>query len=225
MSQLLRKGIGDSALTEIFSAHKQFADGWLKNKDKAAKQVADNLTSVLTIPSERDRVSDQELAVLMSIRSRYGAPAPILRLGTIVLENKRKKTQYLLCVQPVCDSVRIDKNRAFPFLPLIDASNGGPCDFLIKEGEKKLRFRLQTKPFEAKMVMFKPDKRAREIIARTRSTGGQFFTPVSKGSTYQWIADLRPDHAQRVANDYAYKISRVGLTESEWLRRISKRKD
>ncbi len=225
MSQLLRKGIGDSALTEIFSAHKQFADGWLKNKDKAAKQVADNLTSVLTIPSERDRVSDQELAVLMTIRSRYGAPAPILRLGTIVLENKRKKTQYLRCVQPVCDSVRIDKNRAFPFLPLIDASNGGPCDFLIKEGEKKLRFRLQTKPFEAKMVMFKPDKREREIIARTRSTGGQFFTPVSKGSTYQWIADLRPDHAQRVANDYAYKISRVGLTESEWLRRISKRKD
>jgi hypothetical protein len=225
MSQLLRRGIGDAALTEMFSGHKGFASAWLKSKEKAAKHVVENLTKALTLPAERDAVSDQTLAMLMSIRSRYGSPPPFLRLGTIVLENKRKKTQYLLCVQPVCDSVRIDKNRAFPFLPLVDASNGGACDFLVREGEKTLRFKLQTKPFEARMVTFKPDKRERGIIARTRSTGGQFFTAASRGSTYQWIADLRPDHAQRVANDYAYKISRVGLTESEWLRRISARKD
>lgn len=222
MAFLLRRGVGDAAITDIFAAHKKFAAGMLHDPKKAAKQVWTNLTERLTLPSELPNVSDQDLAMLMSIRSRYTTPQPVLRLGSIVLERTGKHSEFLLCVQPLCDSVRIDKERSFPFLPLKKVQAGAACDFLIKDNGQTLRFSLRSKPFEARMVMFTPRKEHREIVARTAKTG-RFFKAASGQSTYRWIADLKPDHAQRVANDYAYKISRVGLTESEWLRKQSQR--
>lgn len=226
MTYLLKHGVGTAAISGIFTAHKKFADGMLQNNqpEKAAKRVARVLTEHLTLPAERTSVSDQNLATLMSIRSRYNSPPPILRLGTIVLETKGKHSQFFLCVQPLCDSVRIDKERAFPFLPLKSVAEGAECDFILLDLGKNLRFALQSKPFEVKMITFKPAHRDREIIARVAKTG-RFFKATGRGSTYRWVADLKPDHAQRVANDYAYKISRVGLTESEWLRRTSMRKE
>jgi hypothetical protein len=221
MTYLLKHGVGEAAVADVFASHKKFALGMLQNKDNAAKHLAKGLTERLTLEGERPTDSDQSLAMLMSIRSRYGSPPPILRLGTIVLETKGKHTRFLLCVQPVCDSVRIEKERAFPFLPLRIVGGGySDCEFLIKDQSKVLRFALQTKPFEAKMITFKPSGRDREIVARNAKTG-RFFKATSRRTTYRWIADLKPDHAQRVANDYAYKISRVGLNESEWLRKIS----
>lgn len=39
---------------------------------------------------------------------------------------------------------------------------------------------------------------------------------------FKWISELKNDHAQRISNDFAAKLSRVGLDESEWLRRWAK---
>jgi Response receiver domain len=224
MAYLLKHGVGKVAVDGVFASHSKFALGMLRDKKDAAGQLLKNLTERLTLESERATVSDQNLAMLMSIRSRYVSPPPILRLGTIVLETKGKHSRFLLCVQPVCDSVRIEKERAFPFLPLRSVSGYPECEFLIKEQSKVLKFALQTKPFEAKMITFKPSGRDREIVARNAKTG-RFFKATGRGTTYRWVADLKPDHAQRVANDYAYKISRVGLNESEWLRKISNPKN
>ena len=35
---------------------------------------------------------------------------------------------------------------------------------------------------------------------------------------YEWIAELKTEHAQRAAEEFGREFSRVGLTESEWLR-------
>ena len=35
---------------------------------------------------------------------------------------------------------------------------------------------------------------------------------------YEWIAELKTEHAQRAAEQFGRELSRVGLTESEWLR-------
>jgi len=224
MKFLLKRGVSQVAVEEIFKSHKKFADGLLRSPKNAARQVVSTLTERLTLPAERSIVSNQDLAMLMSIRSRYSTPPPVLRLGSIVLETRGKNSEFLLCVQPLCDSVRINKERSFPFLPLKKVSESAACDFLIKDRGGILRFALRSKPFEARMVTFKPAKTEREIVARTAKTG-RFFKASSGQSTYRWIADLKSDHAQRVANDYAYEISRVGLTESEWLRKISQRND
>ncbi|MEI9813047.1 MAG: hypothetical protein WDO18_10440 [Acidobacteriota bacterium] len=86
----------------------------LKSKGKAAKEIRDGLTKLLSLESQDIVDYDRELAILMSIRSRYRSPRPRLTLGTIVQETSRNQKQYLLCLQPRCDSVRIkDDVRTF----------------------------------------------------------------------------------------------------------------
>ena len=40
-----------------------------------------------------------------------------------------------------------------------------------------------------------------------------------QGFKYKWIFDLMESHAQKIVNEYAANLSRVGIDESEWLRR------
>ena len=47
-----------------------------------------------------------------------------------------------------------------------------------------------------------------------------FKTAGNVNDEVRWIADLKTDFAHRVANMFAAEVSRVGLTESEWLRRM-----
>ena len=51
-------------------------------------------------------------------------------------------------------------------------------------------------------------------------TDGVFEFP-SKEGTVQWVGELKPLHAQRIAAHLGSEASRVGLVESEWLRLIS----
>jgi hypothetical protein len=183
--------------------------------DKAAHELKKTLTKQLTLPSENAELLDQRLAMLMSVQTRYSTPPPALHLGTIVVERKSGESRYLLCMQPVCDSVRLSGVRAFPFLPLTTVGDDRDCDFIIPDKEKNVRLALSNRPFEVKMINFAPAGRDREIMARMAKTGRFFKASNAGGATYRWVVDLKPDHAQRVANDYAHKISRVGLTESE----------
>ena len=219
LAYLLEYGTSEGALEELFRDHPKFGNGLLKNKKKASEVVRDQLTKLVTLERDRDKVKDHELAVLMSVRSRYAAPAPRLALGSIVVETRRKRLQYLLCVQPRCDSVRLESERPFPFLPMKQVADDQKCDFIIEEKGKTIRLRLNDKPFEARMIRFAPARpNDKQVLARGVKSG-RFFKASGTTSKYRWVADLKPEHAQRVANEYAYELSRVGLTESEWLRR------
>ena len=60
----------------------------------------------------------RKLGSLMSQRARYDNSQRALHLGVIVRELANEK-RYLLCLQPVCDSVRMgDESRAFIFCVL-----------------------------------------------------------------------------------------------------------
>jgi len=215
---LLEHGVTGESLDILFRDHSKFSLGVLKSKKKAADIVRDQLTDLLTLERDRATVKDHELAVLMSVRSRYALPPPRLTLGSIVLETRSgQKAQYLLCIQPRCDSVRLEEERAFPFLPMKPVGDDRPCDFILSEDGKMIRLRLNDKPSEVRMVRFAPS-REKQVVAR-RSRKGCYFKALGTASKYRWVADLKTEHAQRVANAHAYQLSRVGLTESEWLRR------
>jgi hypothetical protein len=219
MSYLLNHGIGNDALTSISEKHKKFFDQMLRSKNKAVQEVKKKLTSILLGSEGLSPEADQNLAMLMSIRSRYSTPPPILLLGTIVQETKGKSSQYLLCIQPVCDSIRLKSESPFPFLPLKQSKDGDHCDFIVADRSSAVRLALKDRPAEVRMVVFKPSGKGREIVARKSHTGRFFKASGKTTTTYRWVADLKPEHAQRVANNFAYKLSRVGLTESEWVRR------
>jgi hypothetical protein len=70
------------------------------------------------------------------------------------------------------------------------------------------------------MLVFEPTDGGKVIAT---NNGTDFvFTAASSGTSYRWIAELKPAHAQRVANLFASTFSRVGLDESEWGRLGSK---
>ena len=37
----------------------------------------------------------------------------------------------------------------------------------------------------------------------------------------EWVAQLKPAHAQRIAHDIGQSFSRVGVVEAEWLRLLT----
>ena len=219
LSYLLQHGLGEQSLEVLFKDHSKFSNGVLKNKNrkKATEAVRDQLTGLMTLAGDHEKVKDHELAVLMSVRSRYSSPAPHLTLGSIVLETRGGQTQYLLCVQPRCDSVRLEGARTFPFLPMRAVADNEKCEFIVEESGQTTRLRLTDKPSEVRMIAFAPTGE-KQVLAR-RVKNGRFFKALGTTSKYRWIADLKSDQAQRVANEYAHKLSRVGLTESEWLRK------
>jgi len=216
MTYLLGHGVGHDS--EIFARHPGFSKQLLRSNGKAVEELKKRLTQILSPDSQDAERLDQDLAILMSVRSRYSSPPPVLRLGTIVQEIKGSSSRYLFCMQPVCDSVRLKVERAFPFLPLKSVVNQTSCDFVISDQLNRIRLALNYRPFEVSMVTFKPSGKHREIVAKRSRTGRFFKASGSNAGKYRWVADLKPEHAQDVANRFAQKVSRVGLTVSEWAR-------
>ena len=157
----------------------------------------------------------------MSIRSRYGTPPPRLTLGTIVHDASRGI--YLLCAQPKCDSVRLTGERQFPFLPLRAADAG--YDHVLIHGAEIITLQLADEPYQIEMIGFQPwTANDREVLAKANGDH-LFFKSGAREDNFEWIAELRPEHGQRIANALAGKISRVGLNESEWLRLNAKKEE
>ena len=216
INELLKRPVLDVAGD---AAHANFLQRFLKSKNKARGEVADRLTEILS--GEAGHRANQEFAILMSVRSRYGTPPPRLALGTVVHDLSRGV--YLLCVQPRCDSVRLTAERQFPFLPLSAVAAG--YDHVLNHGAAIITLQLVDEPYRIEMISFQPwTETDQEVLGK--GNGDQlFFKSGARETNFQWIAELRSEHAQRIANMLAGKISRVGLNESEWLRLNAKKED
>ncbi|HVT16140.1 MAG TPA: response regulator receiver domain [Thermoanaerobaculia bacterium] len=162
--------------------------------------------------------SNETLAALMSLRTRYEHPPPRLELGTILMCGRGKSRTYWLCVQPRCDSVRLKGNTAFPLLPLRLVGDTQKFDVLLP-GDRKgyRRFRLSKKPAHIDMAIFPVHPSDNDAVVAERYGKGFAFRS-RKRRRYVWVAELQPEYAQRIAQQVANEFSRVGLTESEWLR-------
>jgi hypothetical protein len=155
-------------------------------------------------------------ALRMATRTLYKRPARILQLGTVVLFDEA----FLVCVQPRCDSIRIDPEepRSFPFLPFLVVDEGETEHGYVVEHPDKdrlVRLRLRSKPSAIRTFTFASDE-SRRVQAREIRGSWNFYTTGNR--RFRWVADLKPDFSQRVAVDLAAELARVGLNESELVR-------
>lgn len=162
-------------------------------------------------------LANEEFAMLLSLQSHYRPRTPILTLGTL-LRSGVESPAYWICVQPVCDSVRLSEMTAFPLLPLIVATAGESFHVVVRASNAILRLRLKSKPLNLRMEQFNPIDTARGAAAATRDDQGWFFQ-AGDGARYDWLEELKPQHALWIVNKLAGQLGRVGLVESEWLRR------
>lgn len=143
---------------------------------------------------------------------------PILSLGSVIKSSK--SSQYYICIQQKCDSVRIEHSipRKFLFLPLKESISHN-FNFISQDGTK---LQLESKSYSIRTLKFKSNKDG--VVVPIKQKDKFFFEQIYNNRSdekFQWILDLKDLHSQRIVADYAATISRVGLDESDWLRRAS----
>jgi hypothetical protein len=71
------------------------------------------------------------------------------------------------------------------------------------------------------MFEFEPNSPAKTVLATDENDAYWFHTAGNNGVRFRWVAQMKFPQAQRIAQHLASEAARVGLTESEWLRRNS----
>lgn len=179
-----------------------------KQKHKLESPDAD-LSVLFEVDSQDIEESNRKFAILTHHKNVFLPlnSSPILSLGTIVLD---EHGSYFVCIQQRCDSVRIDGDRRFLFLPL---ESGGKNPLLVKDG---LKLCPSKESFALKTIKFCPKQGDTTIVA-DKDERGHYFTSIH-GERFDWVVELKDLHAQRISHIYTSQLSRVGLDESEWLR-------
>ena len=158
---------------------------------------------------------NKSFAKLTQMRNTFGPTSHLKKLnqGTIV----EMSDQYFVCVQPRCDSVRIDTQvegqqaeRQFLLLPLQEDGKG-PAIIV----DNKI-LRVCIKSYSIKIAVFAPKGGNPEIFFEEER--GVFQVIDKLGHQFVWKGELKELQSQRINTAYSTELSRVGLNESEWLR-------
>ena len=183
-------------------------------------QLKKHACTSFTPPDFTPENFNEEFSILTHHKRNYLSTAkkPSLSLGVMIKDNDR----YLLCIQQKCDSVRIPdgEQRKFLFLPM--KKNDQNFDVLFKNGPQDYvrLFTCYKECYALEIIEFTPFEGTGIVQAKKEEDGYHYFTGGPDNQIkYQWILDLKEAHAQRIANNFAAQLSRVGLDESEWLRR------
>jgi hypothetical protein len=174
--------------------------------------------------------ADKRLAALFSLRTRYNTgKGPSLGFGTIIrAPHAGADYEYSLCLMPLCDSIRLKHGdgcqTVFPFWKLKMASAGPTRGIVVQvPGGKYVELFAGGKPRDMLwMERFAPS--ASGVVSATLQDGTYVFPAGSGGEKLEWVAQLKPAHAQRVAHDIGQMFSRVGVVEAEWLRLVTEGK-
>lgn len=169
--------------------------------------------------------SNCHFAALLTLKTRYPGRPPRLTIGAILYPEDQVGPQYLLCIQPKCDSVRLGSASGFPFMPLDVVDDGDsrksfPLAVEIQRDEWQL-LGVTPKPSELVMCSFDPSPESRGEVVATENHPGQFYFEDVGKVRYRWIAEMKDEHAFRIAGAVASALARPGPNDAEWLRRGS----
>ena len=173
---------------------------------------------------KKGRESMMAFASLTGVRS-YPASLlqstlPKLDLGSVI---KSPDKQYLLCLQATCDTVRINPEMQFYFVPLTEADEngkpahvvpvrkvGGTYDYVGLVLEDKAYTKAISLTFSSSGEDHNFTVRASPIQGKP----GLHFKDVCDDA-YEWIANLKQRRAMRSAQGVGQDMSRIGFDEFE----------
>lgn len=174
---------------------------------------------------DRSQTSAKErLATLYVSRTQYGNERS-LEFGTIVRYEEETDgnvpvTKYAICLMPLCDCVRLKKDVSYQF-PFWDLRTDNR-----RESSKGVVVELPGEDsFVELFCMGKPRDQLWQNNFQAGPTGkvvaainNNKFIFNGNPNLVEWVAQLKPSHAQRIAHDIGTSFSRVGVLEAEWLR-------
>lgn len=176
----------------------------------------------------RGKQTNLEFSRLCSLkREAFGLRKPVegwsprLTLGTILQLRDGDKDKFLLCLQPRCDSVRLEKDKSWNFPFLILEKAGSNMNIVIKAfdgGFKPVDKSLYYEPKPRNQRVYQFKSVTGDAIVSSNE-GGIFKFKDEVNNEFWWIADLKDFVAQKIADEISTRIGSVGFDEYEWLRR------
>ena len=170
------------------------------------------------------------LSALFCQRTIY-SKQKILQFGTVVRKcsaNGSSSQTYYLCLMPTCDSIRLEDNATDSSGSIYPVSHRFPfwkLDFVNTEGEQKThglcvkaegQYRSLCAKGKIRDKFHLMDFYSRHKVVPFDESGT--LTCADGSGKLEWIAELKSSHVQRIAERVSREFSRVGLSESEWLR-------
>ncbi len=163
--------------------------------------------------------SNRLLARLLSLKTCYSSNPPRLMLGTILGHKSERESQYLLCLQPKCDSVRLQSATGFPLVRLDKAAANKEFDLVVQdEGDQWVHLKIPVRLACLIIVTFCPGPNPPGEVVASGESGAYCFRSAD-GEDYRWIADMKDEHALKAAGNLAATLSRPAPNDSEWQRR------
>ncbi len=160
----------------------------------------------------------------MSHRTHYGKVSRALRLGALLKQQvgHGSKYRYFLCLQPICDAVRIQQFRKFLMIELFPSeAPHGKFNLIAYDKDRILELWFSPKVFNARVVEFAATGPNGTVVATEKADGSFTFKGKGSKNDFIWLAQLKAAQAQRAAEQFGSEVSKVGLTESEWLRLVA----
>jgi hypothetical protein len=168
--------------------------------------------------------SHNELSAIECIRrdlTNRDGHIPVMKQGTVLRLDFRTNSTYLVCVQPVCDSVRIKKPTDFSFVEVQLVTDNGKFTHVLRiEGNDYIRLNIKPSSTTLRNYKFNHDPTSRTIKAVSRDSDLIFIGEENRLTLgeFKWIGELKQNVAQAISNNLAANISRVGYDSFEWLR-------
>jgi hypothetical protein len=169
---------------------------------------------------------DCKFSMLTSLKNRYeGVSNPVLTLGTILKEESTDFPKYWLCIMPRCDCVRFEEKRNFFFLFLEKVGINEKFDIVVLDDENNfVKLKINNKIYNSQFTHFEFVANDSNQVQSKEEAENHIFIAANEEKRFKWVSELKREHAQRIVNNLASEISRVGLDESEWQRRWASHK-
>ncbi|EOL8847483.1 response regulator receiver domain [Klebsiella michiganensis] len=224
--------VGSSRMKELIEAtENEQIDAILQSEPQIISKGQDSLSfferNRIQVNLKNGTIDSHEKLSIIECKRRDGlsltnlAYAPNIKLGSII---KDKKGKYYICLQPLCDSVRLSSDASFLFLAVKE----------VKEPTGKFTHVIQSKTGENIRLMarcstqcirkfdLKRNKTTRTVKASNQAGSNEYIIQCKKESggieELFWVGELKNNVAQAISNQVAASISRIGLDTNEWLR-------
>ena len=154
---------------------------------------------------------------------------PYLTQGTIIAKYMAaEEFEFLLCVTPKCDSLRIGKHggapRMFSFISLSEQKADKPHDLILNHHGKYRFFKMQPKFYMLVHQKFSSSTTTRRVESVFSEVKNGFLFKDTLECEYLWVGDLKDMNSQNRVSGVVSNLNRVGIDEFEWSRIMAKAK-
>lgn len=206
------------------SNNRQHAHGDPSKKVSKAQAVNScSLVEIFYKDPEESWQKSREFARLSTFKREAAVVSitwnPILSLGSVLKSElpTQGDAEYLICMQPRCDAVRLKGNTAFPFQTAVPTREKFNLVVRNTNGQD-VELRVDLKPRDAVMLKFEPSEN-KKVQAQRR--GSDFVFTDIEGRSFIWIGDIKDLKVQRDVSALAARVHSVGIEDFEWLRRAT----